>query len=199
MKKEENIKVGISIGDLNGIGPEVVLKIFEDSRMLEFCTPIIFASIKTLSFVKKYYKLEVNLNGINDLNQALNSKVNVYNCWKENVNINFGKDDKKIGEYAIKSLEEATKALKNDQIDVLVTAPINKHNIQSDTFKFPGHTDYLNQELEGNSLMFMINDGLRVGLLTDHVPVKDVSKHITTKLIEDKINTVYTNFVFDLQ
>lgn len=199
MKKEENIKVGISIGDLNGIGPEVVLKIFEDSRMLEFCTPIIFASIKTLSFVKKYYKLEVNLNGINDLNQALNSKVNVYNCWKENVNINFGKDDKKIGEYAIKSLEEATKALKNDQIDVLVTAPINKHNIQSDTFKFPGHTDYLNQELEGNSLMFMINDGLRVGLLTDHVPVKDVSKHITTKLIEDKINTVYNSLKQDFK
>lgn len=199
MKKEENIKVGISIGDLNGIGSEIVLKIFEDSRMLDFCTPIIFASIKTMSFVKKHYKIDINLNGINHINQAVIGKVNVLNCWKENVNISFGKEDKIIGEYAIKSLQKATKALKSDEIDVLVTAPINKSSIQSDTFKFPGHTDYLNQELEGNSLMFMVNGGLRVGLLTDHVPVKDVSKHITTKLIEDKINTVHDSLIKDFK
>ena len=199
MKKEENIKVGISIGDLNGIGSEIVLKIFEDARMLDFCTPIIFASIKTMSFVKKHYKIDINLNGINHINQAVIGKVNVLNCWKENVNISFGKEDKTIGEYAIKSLQKATKALKSDEIDVLVTAPINKSSIQSDTFKFPGHTDYLNQELEGNSLMFMVNGGLRVGLLTDHVPVKDVSKHITTKLIEDKINTVHDSLIKDFK
>jgi 4-hydroxythreonine-4-phosphate dehydrogenase len=199
MKKEENIKVGISIGDLNGIGSEIILKIFEDARMLDFCTPIIFASIKTMSFVKKHYKIDINLNGINHINQAVIGKVNVLNCWKENVNISFGKEDKTIGEYAIKSLQKATKALKSDEIDVLVTAPINKSSIQSDTFKFPGHTDYLNQELEGNSLMFMVNGGLRVGLLTDHVPVKDVSKHITTKLIEDKINTVHDSLIKDFK
>jgi len=199
MKKEENIKVGISIGDLNGIGSEIVLKIFEDSRMLDFCTPIIFASIKTMSFVKKHYKIDINLNGINHINQAVIGKVNVLNCWKENVNISFGKEDKTIGEYAIKSLQKATKALKSDEIDVLVTAPINKSSIQSDTFKFPGHTDYLNQELEGNSLMFMVNGGLRVGLLTDHVPVKDVSKHITTRLIEDKVNTVHESLIKDFK
>jgi len=199
MKKEENIKVGISIGDLNGIGSEIVLKIFEDARMLDFCTPVIFASIKTMSFVKKHYKIDINLNGINHINQAVIGKVNVLNCWKENVNISFGKEDKTIGEYAIKSLQKATKALKSDEIDVLVTAPINKSSIQSDTFKFPGHTDYLNQELEGNSLMFMVNGGLRVGLLTDHVPVKDVSKHITTKLIEDKINTVHDSLIKDFK
>ena len=199
MKKEENIKVGISIGDLNGIGSEIILKIFEDARMLDFCTPIIFASIKTMSFVKKHYKIDINLNGINHINQAVIGKVNVLNCWKENVNISFGKEDKTIGEYAIKSLQKATKALKSDEIDVLVTAPINKSSIQSDTFKFPGHTDYLNQELEGKSLMFMVNGGLRVGLLTDHVPVKDVSKHITTKLIEDKINTVHDSLIKDFK
>jgi len=196
MKKEENIKLGISIGDLNGIGSEIVLKIFEDSRMLDFCTPIIFASIKTMSFVKKHYKIDINLNGINHINQAIMGKVNVLNCWKENVNITFGKEDKTIGEYAIKSLQ-ATTALKNEEIDV--TAPINKSSIQSDTFKFPGHTDYLNQELEGNSLMFMVNGGLRVGLLTDHVPVKDVSKHITTRLIEDKVNTVHESLIKDFK
>lgn len=199
MKKEENIKLGISIGDLNGIGSEIVLKIFEDSRMLDFCTPIIFASIKTMSFVKKHYKIDINLNGINHINQAIIGRVNVLNCWKENVNITFGKEDKTIGEYAIKSLQQATTALKNEEIDVLVTAPINKSSIQSETFKFPGHTDYLNQELEGNSLMFMVNDGLRVGLLTDHVPVKDIAKHITTKLIEDKVNTVHESLIKDFK
>lgn len=199
MKKEENIRLGISIGDLNGIGAEVVLRIFEDNRMLDFCTPIIFASIKTMSFVKNHLKLDINLNGIHNINQALPGRVNVLNCWKENVNINFGQEDLKIGEYAIKSLVQATKALKEDLIDVLVTAPINKHNIQSDTFKFPGHTDYLNQELEGNSLMFMVTQGLRVGLLTDHVPVKDIANHITPKLIEEKIATVYKSLVQDFK
>ena len=199
MKKEENIKLGISIGDLNGIGAEVVLKIFEDNRMLEFCTPIIFASIKTMSFVKKHFNLEVSLNGIQAVSQAISGRVNVLNCWKENVDINFGQEDVKIGEYAIRSLVEATKALKIKEIDILVTAPINKHNIQSETFKFPGHTDYLNQELEGNSLMFMVNDDLRVGLFTDHVPVKDVSAHITPNLIEEKINTVYQSLKQDFK
>ncbi|PIB33194.1 4-hydroxythreonine-4-phosphate dehydrogenase PdxA [Gaetbulibacter sp. 5U11] len=199
MKKEENIRLGISIGDLNGIGAEVVLRIFEDNRMLDFCTPIIFASIKTMSFVKNHFKLDINLNGIHNINQAIAGRVNVLNCWKEHVNINFGQEDLKIGEYAIKSLVQATKALKEDEIDVLVTAPINKHNIQSDTFKFPGHTDYLNQELEGNSLMFMVTQGLRVGLLTDHVPVKDIAAHITPKLIEEKIATVYQSLVQDFR
>ena len=199
MKKEENIRLGISIGDLNGIGAEVVLRIFEDNRMLDFCTPIIFASIKTMSFVKNHFKLDINLNGIHNINQAIAGRVNVLNCWKENVNINFGQEDLKIGEYAIKSLVQATKALKEDEIDVLVTAPINKHNIQSDTFKFPGHTDYLNQELEGNSLMFMVTQGLRVGLLTDHVPVKDIAAHITPKLIEEKIATVYQSLIQDFR
>ena len=199
MTKEENIIVGISIGDLNGIGAEVVLKIFEDSRMLEFCTPVIFASIKTMSFVKNHFDLSLTLNGIQNTNQILHGKVNVLNCWKENVTINFGKEDSKIGEYAIKSLTEATKALKNETIDVLVTAPINKHNIQSETFRFPGHTDYLAQELEGNSLMFMVTDTLRVGLLTDHVPVKDIASHISAELITEKIETVYNSLQQDFR
>ncbi|WP_452597423.1 4-hydroxythreonine-4-phosphate dehydrogenase PdxA [Pontimicrobium sp. MEBiC01747] len=199
MRKEENIIVGISIGDLNGIGAEIVLKIFEDNRMLEFCTPVIFASIKTMSFVKNHFKLNINLNSIHNTNQIVHGKINVLNSWKENVIINFGKEDSKIGEYAIKSLKEATKALKEGNIDVLVTAPINKHNIQSETFKFPGHTDYLAKELNGNSLMFMVTDTLRVGLLTDHVPVKDISNHITPELIEEKVETVYNSLKQDFR
>lgn len=199
MKEGENIIVGISIGDLNGIGGEIVLKTFEDSRILDFCTPVIFASIKTMSFFKSHFKSGINFHSINDLNQIAHGKVNVFNCWKEPTKIEFGIEDTKIGEFAIKSLEEATKALKNNDIHVLVTAPINKHNIQSDEFKFPGHTDYLAQELEGESLMFMITDTLRVGLLTDHVPVKDVAAHITPLLIEQKISTVYNSLIRDFK
>ncbi len=199
MSKEENIIVGISVGDLNGIGPEVVLKIFEDNRMLDFCTPVIFASIKTMSFVKNHFKLNIGLNSIHNADQIVHGKVNILNCWKENVTIDFGKEDPKIGGYAIKSLSEATKALKEEKIDVLVTAPINKHNIQSDDFKFPGHTDYLSKELNGNSLMFMVTDTLRVGLLTDHVPVKDISNHITSTLIEEKIETIYKSLKQDFR
>ncbi|MEJ2112725.1 MAG: 4-hydroxythreonine-4-phosphate dehydrogenase PdxA [Flavobacteriaceae bacterium] len=199
MKKQENIKIGISIGDLNGIGGEIILKTFEDQRILEFCTPILFASIKTASFLKKHFGSDISFYGINDLNKVSYGKFNVFNVWSNNVKIEFGKEDVKIGEYAVRSLESATKALKNGDIDVLVTAPINKHNIQSEKFNFPGHTDYLAQQLEGKSLMFMVTDFLRVGLLTDHVPVNEVSKHINKTLIEDKINTIYTSLQKDFR
>lgn len=197
MKKSENIVVGISIGDLNGIGGEIILKTFEDSRMLEFCTPVIFASVKTINFIKTHFNSEINFNGVNNITQIVFGKVNILNCWNDNITIEFGKEDLKIGEYAIKSLELATKALKNSDIDVLVTAPINKHNIQSEKFKFPGHTDYLAQQLEGESLMFMVTEGLRVGLLTDHVPVKDIVEHLSEALITQKINTVYKSLLQD--
>jgi len=199
MKNEENIIVGISIGDLNGIGGEIVLKTLEDPRMLEFFTPVIFASVKTISFLNKHFDLKLNFNGISNFNQIIPGKLNVYNVWNDRCNIEFGKEDPEIGIYAIKSLQAATKALKDDQINVLVTAPINKHNIQSEEFNFPGHTDYLAKELEGTSLMFMVSDDLRVGLLTDHVPVKDVSKHINKKLIKDKLDIIFTSLEKDFK
>ncbi len=199
MKREGLIRVGMSIGDLNGIGSEIIMKTFEDVRMLEFCTPIIFASIKTMSFFKKHFDSTINFHGINDMSQVVENRVNVLNVWKENVEIAFGVEDLKAGEYAFKSLERATEALKNDDIDVLVTAPINKLTIQSDSFKFPGHTDYLAKELGGNSLMFMVTENLKVGLLTDHIPVKDVPQHINAKLIEDKVQTVYESLIQDFR
>jgi len=197
MEKEEKIKIGISIGDLNGIGGELVIKTFEDNRMLDFCTPIIYASVKTMAFLKRHFQSPLDFNKIQKASQAVDSKVNVVSVWHEDVKINFGEEDPKIGEYAIKSLQAAVEDLKNDQIDVLVTAPINKHNIQSDAFKFPGHTDYLAQELEGDSLMFMVSDDLKVGLLTDHVPVSEVSNQITAELIEKKISIIYKSLVQD--
>ncbi|WP_417885479.1 4-hydroxythreonine-4-phosphate dehydrogenase PdxA [Zunongwangia sp.] len=190
MKHPKKIKIGLSIGDLNGIGSEIVLKTFEDSRMLEFCTPVIFASTKIITFLKKKYKLSLHFQGVDSAENAIDGKINIVNVWKENVTIKFGEEDVKVGEYAFKSLEAATEALKKDTIDALVTAPINKHSIQSDKFNFPGHTDYLAQQLEGNSLMFMITDTLKVGLFTDHVALKDIAKTITPELIRQKIHTV---------
>ncbi|MFN4761978.1 4-hydroxythreonine-4-phosphate dehydrogenase PdxA [Gillisia sp. Q332] len=190
MKSAQKIKLGISIGDLNGIGGEVIIKTFDDSRMLDFCTPIIFASVKTLSFLKKHFDLSINFQGIEKPSEAIDGKVNVINVWKENAVINFGAEDPESGKYAFKSLQAATKALKEDEIDVLVTAPINKNTIQSEEFKFPGHTDYLARELQGDSLMLMITDNLKVGLLTDHVPLKDIAGIITPELIEKKISTI---------
>ena len=197
MKKAENIIVGISIGDLNGIGSEVILKTFEDSRMLELCTPVIFANVKVLSFIKKTLELIAPLHGIDHINQLVIGKINVLNVWREGVDLNFGNNDENIGKYAIKSFVAAAKALKENQIDVLVTGPINKYNIQSEEFKFPGHTDYLDKELEGNALMLMVQDNLRVGLLTDHIPVNEVAKHLTEKLIIQKIETIRHSLIQD--
>jgi 4-hydroxythreonine-4-phosphate dehydrogenase len=197
MKKAENIIVGISIGDLNGIGSEVILKTFEDTRMLELCTPVIFANVKILSFIRKNFESIVPLHGIDKLDQIVIGKVNVFNLWKEGIDLNLGTNDEKIGEYAIKSFVAATKALKDGEIDVLVTAPINKYNIQSEDFKFPGHTDYLNQELEGDALMLMVQDNLRVGLLTDHIPINEVASHLTEELIVKKIQTINQTLIQD--
>lgn len=196
-RKAENVIVGISIGDLNGIGSEVVLKTFEDSRMLEFCTPVIFANVKVLSFVKKTFESASMLHGIDHLSQIVTGKINVLNVWKENVELKLGTSDDKIGKYAIQSFTTAVQALKENAIDVLVTAPINKMNVQSDDFKFPGHTDYLNSELEGNALMFMVQDNLRVGLLTDHIPVTEVASHLNEALIRSKIETVRDSLIRD--
>ena len=196
-KTAENIIVGISIGDLNGIGSEVVLKTFEDARMFEFCTPVIFANVKIVSFLKKGFESTSSIHGIDKLDQIVLGKINVFNLWREGVDLNLGTNDDKVGEYAIKSFVAATKALKEGIVDVLVTAPINKYNIQSESFKFPGHTDYLAQELEGDALMLMVSDNLRVGLLTDHVPLNEVAGHLTEELIKKKIETVKQSLIRD--
>lgn len=193
----EKIKVGISLGDLNGIGGEVVLKTFEDTRMLDFCTPVIFASAKTITFFKNQFGLNMNFHGIPDAKEAVEGKVNVVNVWKESPDIEFGKATQSGGSYAIKSLKAGVKALKDNSVDLLVTAPINKKTVQSDSFKFPGHTDYLAGELGGKSLMFMVSEGLKVGLLTDHVPVKEAPSLITEQLITDKVKAMEESLVRD--
>lgn len=197
MSRVDKIIVGISIGDINGIGSEIILKSFEDTRMLEFCTPVIFASVKLMSFYKKHFETDISFHGIDKIEDLVSKKINVLNVWKEHIDVTFGEETAAGGEYAIKSLKAAVSALKENKIDVLVTAPINKSNIQSESFNFPGHTDYLAQELEGESLMLLVSENLRVGLLTDHVAVKDVVKNITRERIDKKINTIYHTLVED--
>ncbi len=197
MQESRKIRVGISIGDLNGIGCEIILKTFEDARMLDFCTPVIFASNKTITFQKNALGITLNYNGVPDADKALEGKVNVVNVWKETPKIEFGKETKQGGDYAIRSLRAAVKALQEDKVDVLVTAPINKKNIQAKDFKFPGHTDYLAQEFGGESLMFMITDDLKVGLLTDHIPVKEVPEAIGPDLIRNKIRIIEKSLQMD--
>ncbi len=197
MKEKGKIKLGISIGDLNGIGSEVALKTFEDPRTLDFCTPIIFAGNKTISELKSKLGLNIHYNGIQEASKALLGKINVVNVWKETPSIRLGEENKEGGTYAIKSLRAAVRALKKGEIDVLVTAPINKKNVQDKDFSFPGHTDYLAQQLEGESLMFMISDQLRVGLLTDHVAVKDIATAITPELIKKKVAIIEKSLRMD--
>lgn len=196
-KKGENIILGISIGDMNGIGPEVILKSLEDPRMMELCTPVIFANAKLVSFIKKLIGCTLSIHSIDSLDQIQLGKINVLNTWKEGVNLEVGKLDDKVGKYAIKSFIAATDALKKNEIDILVTAPINKYNIQSEEFKFPGHTDYLDDQIEGNALMLMVSDNLRVGLLTDHLPINEIYQAITPELIKQKIKTINQSLIQD--
>jgi len=197
MKKSEKIKVGISIGDLNGIGIEIILKTFEDSRMLDFCTPVIFASSKVISFHKKELQININIQGVDDIKKVVHNKINLYHVWKELVDIEFGKPTPVSGKFAFESLKAATNALKNEEIDVLITAPINKHNIQSDKFQFNGHTEYLESILEGESLMILLTDDLKIGLITGHIPINEVANSITPDLIKQKVNIMYNSLQQD--
>lgn len=196
-EEDQKPKVGISVGDLGGIGCEVILKSFEDSRMLDFCTPVIFASGKTLSHYMQQLDLTLKFQGIQDASQAIDGRINVVNIWKDHPVVETGKATEAGGAYAIKSLKAAVHALKEGKVDVLVTAPINKKNVQSPDFQFPGHTDYLAGELEGESLMFMVTDSLKVGLVTDHVPVKDAPELITQKRITQKLKAMEDSLIRD--
>ncbi|MGK0447235.1 MAG: 4-hydroxythreonine-4-phosphate dehydrogenase [Polaribacter sp.] len=197
MEKSDKIIVGISIGDLNGIGIEVILKTFQDKRMLDFCTPVLFGATKVISYHKKALGIETPVHGITAIAQVNHSKINVLNIWKEEVAIELGKTTKISGEYAAKSLASAVEHLNENKIDVLLTAPINKENIQSDTFNFPGHTEYLEANLEGKSLMILMTDELRIGLITGHIPIAKVAESITPELIKSKIETMHESLMKD--
>ena len=184
----EKLKIGISIGDINGIGLEVILKTVADARILNLCTIIIYGSSKVVSYHKNIVQVEFPFANIRTAAEAETGKVNVVNCWQDNVNINIGKVSQESGEFAFKALETAVAALKSGEIHGLVTAPINKKAMQMAGFPFPGHTEYLTDQLGGKeSLMLMVNDTLRVGLVTNHLPLSKVAENITKERILKKL------------
>src|SRR5476651_282112 len=185
----EKIKIGISIGDVNGIGLEVIIKTLADAAIMDYCTPIVYGNSKVVSFHRRAIGTQdFNYNIIGSPAEALHKKANIINCWDEDVKIDLGQSNETGGKYALLSLERATTDLLAAHIDALVTAPINKENIQSDEFKFPGHTEYL-QERDGaaESLMFLVSDTLRVGVVTGHIPVARIAESITVEKILAKL------------
>ncbi len=189
---EQKPVIGISCGDINGIGPEIIVKTLSDSRILDICTPVIFANNKVLNFYRKTLpENNLTFNIAKDASQISTKRVNVYNCWEEDATVTPGELNATGGKYAYISLTTAAEALKANQIDGLVTAPLHKKNIQSDTFKHTGHTPYL-KELFGakDVAMMLVADNMRVALLTEHVPLKDVAQFITKDAILSKLKIV---------
>jgi 4-hydroxythreonine-4-phosphate dehydrogenase len=187
MKKK--IIAGISLGDFNGIGIEVILKSFKDNRVLEDITPIIYAKDDLLrQYIDLIPELNVSFEIIKSANEAQDQKVNLINITTSNYKCNPGKDSLEAGEFAYLSLKSVTDDLSKGLIDVLITAPINKKNIQTENFKFPGHTEYLTSMSNiDQSLMFMIDHELRVGLATNHVGIKDINSALSKDIIIEKI------------
>ena len=184
--------IGITCGDLNGIGLEIIIKTLADKRILDFCAPLVFANNKVLNFYRKgLADIDINFTSTKELNRINNKQINLYNCWEEEVNINPGILNDIGGKYAIKSLIIAGKALKDNFIDGLVTAPIHKSNTQSDQFNFTGHTPYLKDLYAAKDVvMFMVAENMRVALVTEHVPVKEVAKFITREAIVSKLQII---------
>jgi 4-hydroxythreonine-4-phosphate dehydrogenase len=194
------LRVGISCGDLHGIGIEVVLKCFEDARMLTDITPVLYASAQVVSHHRKLLKLdEVQFQRVDDARDAVPRKFNVVNVWQEELELEPGKPSGPLAAYAMKSLEAAVQDLASGKVDVLVTAPIDKHAMKQAGFAFPGHTEYLQHVAgaEGGVLMLLLGEGLRVGTVTGHIPLKDVPSAITTDAILTKARLLHQSLLRD--
>jgi 4-hydroxythreonine-4-phosphate dehydrogenase len=182
-------RIGISIGDLNGIGPEVVIKALADPRMLNVMTPVIYGSTRVLSFYKKIVNLEdFNYTQVKAKGQFTAKHINVVNCWEDAIEISPGKPSPEAGRAALLALKTAAQELKENLVDALVTAPIDKHTIHGNDFPYKGHTEFL-ADFFGvkENLMLMVSDSLRVGLVTGHVPIKEVAPLITKERVETKL------------
>jgi 4-hydroxythreonine-4-phosphate dehydrogenase len=199
MSHNQKPVIGISVGDLNGIGPELIIKTFSDARLLDFCTPVIFASHKAINFYRKLVPdINFNYQNLKDLSRIAPRQVNVLNCWEEEIAIQPGQLTADGGKYAIKSFTAAAQALKENKIDGLVTAPIHKNNTHSDQFNFTGHTPYLKHLFGADDvLMFMVAGDFRVGLVTEHLPIKEVASQITREAILSKINVMSNSLIRD--
>lgn len=191
--------IGISCGDINGIGLELIIKTFSDHRILEQCTPVIFASNKVINFYKKAMPdAAFNYQSTREFDKLNHKQVNIFSCWEEEIVVTPGQLTDTGGKYAILSLQSAVAALKQKQIDGLVTAPIHKKNIQSTDFNFPGHTPFLKTMFGVNDVVMMMCAGnFRVALVTEHIPVKEVAAHITKEKIVSKLQIIHKSLQRD--
>tara|TARA_R110002072_G_scaffold257816_2_gene416478 strand:+ start:3886 stop:4935 length:1050 start_codon:yes stop_codon:yes gene_type:complete len=190
--------IGISVGDLNGIGMEIIIKTFQNPDILSICTPVVFASSKVASFHRKALKIEnFSFNIVHEIDKIAPKKANLLNCWKDDVNIRFGIEDSQVGKYALRSLEKACEFLEEGKIDALVTAPINKAAIQSENFKFSGHTDYLEARFGAKATMMLISDHMRMALATVHIPISKVAVAINEELILKRLESIRNSLKSD--
>ncbi len=188
---QEKIKIAISHGDFNGVGYEVILKSFSDSRMFEFCTPVLYGSSKIATYHKNLLSQhDLNFVSVKDAKSAQNNKFNIINITNDEVKIDIGKSTQIAGQLSLKALEDACTDLQNGDVDAIVTAPINKKNIQSEHFCFSGHTEYLSRKFDSKSLMMMVCDRIRIGIVTSHLALKDVPNVITKELLLEKIEVM---------
>ncbi len=193
----KKIRLAITHGDINGVSYEVIIKTFSDNRMLDFCTPILYGSSKVLSYYKKLIPQqqgpEFAYNAVHDAGEAVVKRFNVLNLTPDEVKIDMGKSTEVAGQLARQSLEMACQDLKDGKVDVVVTAPINKKNIQSAEFDFPGHTEYFSDRFEADSLMMMVCDKIRIGIMTNHLPLQAVPAAVTRELLLEKIQLMYAS------
>jgi 4-hydroxythreonine-4-phosphate dehydrogenase len=196
----EQIKIGITLGDINGIGPEVVIKALQDNRILTNCTVVIYGSTKVLAAHKKTIEGEFAYQSIKENEKPDPKKINVINCWSEEIAVEFGQKTLQGGQCAFKALEAATQDLASGKIDVLVTAPISKENIQNAGFQFPGHTEYLAAMAnEKEALMMMVSDNLRVALVSAHLSLKDAVAQLNKEKIVNKVLAVESSLKRDFK
>jgi 4-hydroxythreonine-4-phosphate dehydrogenase len=195
----KKIKIGISQGDINGISYEIIIKSLMDNRVNELCTPVIYGSPKVAAYHRKALNIEnFNLNNISRAEDAHDKRANIINCIDDNIRVELGKSTRMAGEASHHALEAAAKDLQEGKIDALVTAPINKHNIQSDKFNFSGHTEYLQYIFKAEEvLMLMVSDLLKVGVVAGHVPIKNLSEYITGERVLNKIRVMNTSLIKD--
>ncbi|MEX6688720.1 4-hydroxythreonine-4-phosphate dehydrogenase PdxA [Danxiaibacter flavus] len=191
--------VGFTCGDLNGIGLELIIKALGDARLLDICIPVVFASNKSINFYRKSLP-DINLSyqPVKDFSRLNNKQINLFSCWEEEVQINPGQLNETGGKYALSSLQQATAALKDGSIDAIVTAPIHKKNIQSEDFRYSGHTPYFKDVFGAQDVvMLMTAENIRVGLLTEHVPVKEITGFVTKENILSKLRILNSSLQKD--
>jgi len=188
-KNQDKPRIGITIGDLNGIGPEVVIKALADNRLLNMVTPVVYGSTRVLSYYRKLMNLEeFNYSQVKAKGQFFPKSINVVNCWEDVIEINPGQPSRQTAQAALVSLQKTVEEVKEGLIDGFVTSPIDKNTIHGEQFPYRGHTEYLTQVFNATeSLMMMVSDQLKVGLVTEHLPLREVAQHITKERVELKI------------